>query len=220
MAEEVYFVESQRGGVHLLADGYHYRYDRKLSDGITQSFRCTEKLCRGRMFKNGDDLKLKHKHDHNPDMIEMNVRRAMIAIKERARTTNELAETIIEQQRATLPAEVNERLPQDAQLIRTIDRLRSSNNNNNKSNNGDQYLTEIVTLPESVNYICVDAGQQQQQITDLNGLPVEQHFVCEFSSDEQNQMTEKKRRKLELQKIIEMNRQANENNRLRRSRFS
>ncbi|KAH9423351.1 hypothetical protein DERP_003630 [Dermatophagoides pteronyssinus] len=238
---EIYIVESQRGGQHLLTNGYHYRYDRKLSDGITQSFRCTEKFCRGRMFKNGDDLKMKHEHDHGPDLIEMHVQRAMIAMKERARTTNEPVEQIIETHRSTLPTEINERLPKDSQLIRTLDRLRSysgdrsKNSGDHNGNHGDsgeqqqqqhetientqQYITDIVSMPDTVNFICIDTNQQphQQTYTDLNQQqqqqslpPIEQHFVCEFSesqdnSNDDNKMTEKKRRKLELQKIIEMN---------------
>nr|XP_027194428.1 uncharacterized protein LOC113789132 isoform X2 [Dermatophagoides pteronyssinus] len=226
---EIYIVESQRGGQHLLTNGYHYRYDRKLSDGITQSFRCTEKFCRGRMFKNGDDLKMKHEHDHGPDLIEMHVQRAMIAMKERARTTNEPVEQIIETHRSTLPTEINERLPKDSQLIRTLDRLRSYSGDRSK-NSGDQYITDIVSMPDTVNFICIDTNQQphQQTYTDLNQQqqqqslpPIEQHFVCEFSesqdnSNDDNKMTEKKRRKLELQKIIEMNRKAKLDNRSRR----
>ncbi|XP_027194427.2 uncharacterized protein LOC113789132 [Dermatophagoides pteronyssinus] len=249
---EIYIVESQRGGQHLLTNGYHYRYDRKLSDGITQSFRCTEKFCRGRMFKNGDDLKMKHEHDHGPDLIEMHVQRAMIAMKERARTTNEPVEQIIETHRSTLPTEINERLPKDSQLIRTLDRLRSysgdrsKNSGDHNGNHGDsgeqqqqqhetientqQYITDIVSMPDTVNFICIDTNQQphQQTYTDLNQQqqqqslpPIEQHFVCEFSesqdnSNDDNKMTEKKRRKLELQKIIEMNRKAKLDNRSRR----
>ncbi|KAH7640986.1 uncharacterized protein LOC124495990 [Dermatophagoides farinae] len=226
--DDVYIVESQRGGVHLIAHGYHYRYDRKLSDGITDSFRCSEKNCRGRLFKNGDDIKIKHEHDHAPDMVEMQVRRTMIAIKECARTTNESAETIIATHRATLPPEVNEQMPKDSQIIRTIGRLRSMMDDKfdeQQPIGNHQYMAQIVAIPDSVNFICADNNQQftphhLDEIT-IEQQEQQQQFVSENTENnsKEKKISERKQKKLQIWKQIEMNRKANINNNRRSRRF-
>jgi len=75
------FIRSQKGGQLLLNDGFIDREARTNADGSI-SWRCLEKICRGRIREQGDHTLLVTEHNHATDTARVNAEKCKSHMRE------------------------------------------------------------------------------------------------------------------------------------------
>lgn len=81
----VEFLETNRGGRHLLWNGYTYRQNNKRDTWI--SWKCLDKNCRATLCTRDDvPSKIGQQHNHQPDRAAVEARKIINTVKSRAKT--------------------------------------------------------------------------------------------------------------------------------------
>ena len=104
-------IDSQKGKIMILVDGYRYRKDRANADGST-SWRCCKKDgCRGRMKMLNEDVLASSEHNHVSDPAKNQAAKVVSAIRKRAVERVEKPRQVIQQARTGISMEASPHLP-------------------------------------------------------------------------------------------------------------
>ena len=120
-------IASTKGKPQLLYNGFSYRRERILADNETESWRCVNSKCKGRLQVNGDDVREVTEHSHTPNPAECRAKNILSSLRSRASTSNDAARRIIQETQTQTPAESVALLPKYRSLQSTVQRKRRRN---------------------------------------------------------------------------------------------
>lgn len=149
----LHFVTSKKGKQQLVHNGFVYTIDKKTTEKtIWKCVEYTKTKCLGRVWSTDDEIEYQNeKHNHTPDAVAINVRKAENTIKEKARTLTDAPQQILASVTSSMAQSVAGQLPCSSALKRNI---------NNARKNGPSRSTDLLELVIPAEYTVTSKGDQ------------------------------------------------------------